>query len=196
MPHRKLEDLKLNGNPVTDLPKYRGAVKHLIASLKHLDGSSIFFSDGNRSSGYGVRHQSKVNQHTGNTTRQLSPEHAKENGSAWNEVSHKWDVQDGVIPPSPSNTFHHTAGGTLNSSCVSTFAPEDDPTDLPWNRCPNPIPKDRKGKEMYEAPPSPYKSPVRSTRVLKAMTAKEKREYRINVHSNAAVVIVRSSILF
>lgn len=130
-----------------------------------------------------MRHQSKVNLHAGHAAMPMSPEHAKENGSVWNEVSHKWNIQDGVIP-SPPKTYNQTTGsGTLNTSIASaaTYVPEDDPTDLPWNRCPNPIPKDRKGKEMYEAPPSPYKSPVRSQRVLKAMTTKEKSMHNANL---------------
>jgi hypothetical protein len=52
---RSLEELSLKGNKVTIAPNYRGFTKHLIASLKQLDGKSLYLRDGNRCPGYGVR---------------------------------------------------------------------------------------------------------------------------------------------
>lgn len=118
---RQLEELKLDGNPITEIPKYRGAVKHLITSLKHLDGSSIFFSDGNRSAGYGVKHQFRSARGSVAQPGCLSsPEHSSQSGSEWNEISYRWNVQDGALE-SPAKVIFITIFvlfcGLLNGLC-------------------------------------------------------------------------------
>jgi hypothetical protein len=60
---RALEELSLKGNKVTIAPNYRGFTKHLIASLKKLDGKALYLRDGNRCPGYGVRFECKNTVH-------------------------------------------------------------------------------------------------------------------------------------
>ena len=60
-----LEELSLRGNKVTVAPSYRGFTKHLIASLKILDGKPLYQKDGNRCPGYGVRYSCMNNMSDG-----------------------------------------------------------------------------------------------------------------------------------
>jgi len=176
-----LEELSLVGNSIINIPNYRGTLKHLIASLKYLDGSPLFFRDGNRSGGYGVKFECR---------KTLSPEYDEydspmrssvlDSTSEWAEVSMRWQAQDSPAPPPPKRGMDRLSH--LDSSIISATPSLiqsvliDEPQ-LPWRRPPNPIPRDRKGNEMYDPPPathSPYRATITSNRHQKARKKKEK----------------------
>jgi Leucine-rich repeat (LRR) protein len=88
-----LQDLNLIGNEVTSLPNYSGALKHLISSLKYLDGEPLYFKDGNRSGGYTVRYDCRKNHEQASFHEALGSIDQR-TFSDWNDISSRWDELD------------------------------------------------------------------------------------------------------
>jgi hypothetical protein len=87
-----LEDLNLIGNEITSQPNYSGALKHLISSLKYLDGEPLYFKDGHRS-GYTIRYDFRKN-HEQASFHQALGSIDQRTFSDWNDISSRWDELD------------------------------------------------------------------------------------------------------
>jgi hypothetical protein len=169
-----LQELHLIGNEIINLPNYTGTLKQFIPCLKHLDGESLYFRDGNhnRGNGYGLKYDCKkiIEQSSFHEAiRSIDHERTPRTHSEWNDISMRWDEQERDMhrksasskkaQPSCRNGIGNESIVSASSSLLeNTF--EDEELKLPWRRAPFPIPKDRQGNDMYEAPPPP--SPPRS----------------------------------
>lgn len=142
-----LEELSLVDNKVMQAPNYRGALKHLIETLKVLDGKPLYFRDGNRCPGYGVRFECR---HTVNNVDPKSVLCRLNNQNSF--CSDKSATPPEVKPPHMlfENTFS-SDDSVISSSSSQVIVVEDDITKLPWRKPPSIIPKNSKGKEMYES---------------------------------------------
>jgi hypothetical protein len=186
----------------------------LVASLKHLDGSPLFFTDGNRGSGYGMKYECK--KAVQSPFSDGLPRSDAIATSEWNEVSEKWRVKDRSGTPSSrrvciSSIYSKKTltsffllflllllfllffqvnptvrSGKDNDSIVSASSTmiesmlQDEALSLPWKKCPFPIPKDRKGRDMYDAPPSPPKPSKTSNRIKKSKNKNDNNASRIS----------------
>lgn len=91
-----MSELDLTGNDIIALPNYSGALKHLIVSLKTLDGEPLYFKDGNRANGYGVKYNCrKIAEQS--TYHEAIRSIENRTHSEWNDISIRWDEQDGTI---------------------------------------------------------------------------------------------------
>mmetsp|Transcript_27029 Transcript_27029/g.50529 ORF Transcript_27029/g.50529 Transcript_27029/m.50529 type:complete len:893 (-) Transcript_27029:266-2944(-) len=143
-----LEDLSLKGNKVTLAPNYRGFTKHLIASLKKLDGKALYLRDGNRCPGYGVRFECK------NTVHQSDAESVMTMINSHLSVT----TQGTNIPPAAAHLYFEHSSFSSDESVISASSSQvnltrvgEDITDLPWRRPPDIIPKDVKGRQLYDS---------------------------------------------
>jgi hypothetical protein len=93
-----LKDLNLLGNEITSHPSYSGTLKHLIVSMKYLDGEALYFKDGNRSSGYGVKYDCRKNLEQSSYHEAIRSNEQRTH-SEWNELSVRWDELDRPPPP-------------------------------------------------------------------------------------------------
>lgn len=68
----------------------------MITSLKILDGEPLYFKDGNRANGYGVKYDcKKIAEQSTYHEAIRSVEHCTY--SEWNDISIRWNEQDGTI---------------------------------------------------------------------------------------------------
>jgi hypothetical protein len=92
-----LSDLNLLGNEITAHPSYSGTLKHLLVSMKYLDGEPLYFKDGNRSSGYGVKYDCRKNLEQSTYHEAIRPYDQRAGAasqSEWNDISIRWDELD------------------------------------------------------------------------------------------------------
>lgn len=89
-----LQELNLLGNEVTSYPNYSGALKHLISSLKYLDGEPLYFKDGNRSGGYSIKYDCRKNLEQSSFHEALRSNELNRTHSEWNDISVRWDELD------------------------------------------------------------------------------------------------------
>ena len=93
---------------MTIASNYRGFTKHLISTLKQLDGKSLYLRDGNRCPGYGARFECK------NTVDDVDTETVMTQMNSHRSVSSVGTN----IPPAAAHV-PHVSTSPLASGCLS-----------------------------------------------------------------------------